>query len=76
MSSLDRLRALLAVRLSNLTDETTSPDRQRAVTTEHAERQGWPLVGLAEDLDVSASTVPPFERPALGPWLAQPKCHE
>lgn len=76
MSSGDGLRALLAVRLSNLTDETTSPDRQRAVTTEHAGRQGWPVVGVAEDLDVSASTVPPFERPALGPWLAEPQCHE
>lgn len=70
------MRALLAVRLSNLTDESTSPDRQRAVTAEHAGRQGWAVVGVAEDLDVSASTVPPFERPGLGPWLAEPTCHE
>jgi DNA invertase Pin-like site-specific DNA recombinase len=76
MGSGDGLRALLAVRLSNLTDETTSPERQRAVTTEHVRRQGWAVAGVAEDLDVSASVVPPFERPALGPWLAEPKCHE
>jgi DNA invertase Pin-like site-specific DNA recombinase len=34
------------------------------------------VVGIAEDLDVSASTVPPFERPHLGPWLREPRCHE
>jgi DNA invertase Pin-like site-specific DNA recombinase len=34
------------------------------------------VIGTAEDLDVSASTVPPFERPNLGPWLAEPGCHE
>jgi DNA invertase Pin-like site-specific DNA recombinase len=75
MGSTQVLRALLAVRLSHLTDESTSPDRQRAVTREHAVRQGWQVVGTAEDLDVSASTVPPFERPRLGPWLAEPQCH-
>jgi DNA invertase Pin-like site-specific DNA recombinase len=76
MGTTERLRALLAVRLSNLTDETTSPERQRCVTQEHAERQEWPVVDIAEDLDVSASTVPPFERPQLGPWLREPKCYE
>jgi hypothetical protein len=40
MGTTETLRALLAVRLSHLTDETTSPDRQRAVTRDHAERQG------------------------------------
>ena len=34
------------------------------------------MVGVAEDLDVSASTVPPFDRPQLGPWLAEPQCHQ
>lgn len=76
MGTTGTLRALLAVRLSHLTDESTSPDRQRAITREHAQRQGWQVIGTAEDLDVSASTVPPFERPKLGPWLAEPGCHE
>jgi DNA invertase Pin-like site-specific DNA recombinase len=75
MGSTESLRALLAVRLSHLTDETTSPDRQKAVTREHAERQGWHVIDTAEDLDVSASTVPPFDRPKLGPWLCEPACH-
>lgn len=51
MGSAEGLRALLAVRLSNLTDETTSPDRQRAVTREHAERQGWDVIDTADYLD-------------------------
>lgn len=76
MDTTESLRALLAVRLSNLTDETTSPQRQQAVTRGHAERQGWTVIGTAEDLDVSASTVPPFDRPHLGPWLREPHCHE
>jgi DNA invertase Pin-like site-specific DNA recombinase len=75
MTNTEPLRALLAVRLSHLTDETTSPERQRAVTRDHADRQSWQVVGTAEDLDVSASTVPPFDRPQLGPWLREPKCH-
>jgi DNA invertase Pin-like site-specific DNA recombinase len=76
MAITETLRAVVAVRLSSLTDETTSPERQDAVTRGHAERQGWEVVGKAEDLDVSASTVPPFERAQLGPWLSEPKCHE
>jgi DNA invertase Pin-like site-specific DNA recombinase len=76
MAITESLRALLGVRLSNLTDETTSPDRQDAITRGHAERQGWSVIGKAEDLDVSASTTPPFERAGLGPWLREPKCHE
>jgi hypothetical protein len=36
------------------------PERQAAVTREHAERQEWTIAGKAEDMDVSASTVPPF----------------
>ena len=76
MSVTESLRTLLAVRLSNLTDETTSPERQREVTQGHADQQGWTVVGTAEDLDVSASTVPPFDRPRLGQWLREPKYHQ
>ena len=76
MGSGESLRVLLAVRLSSLTDETTSPDRQRTVTVGHAERQGWVVIGTAEDLDVSASTVAPLDRPRLGPWPREPGCHE
>ncbi|ONI77278.1 hypothetical protein ALI144C_35045 [Actinosynnema sp. ALI-1.44] len=67
------LRAVLAVRLSNLTDETTSPARQKAITSGHADR---PVVAVVEDLDVSASMVGPFDRPELGQWLREPKSHD
>lgn len=40
MGSTQTQRVLLAVRLSHLTDESTSPDRQKTVTRDHAERQG------------------------------------
>lgn len=62
-------RALIAVRLSNLTDESTSPERQRAVCAALCEQRGYTVAGIAEDLDVSASTTTPFERPQLGDWL-------
>lgn len=64
-----QVRALIVVRLSNLTDETTSPERQLKVCQRFCEDRGWTVIGVAEDLDVSASTTSPFERPALRPWL-------
>ncbi|MFE1171573.1 recombinase family protein [Streptomyces sp. NPDC058773] len=66
------LRALVAIRLSVKTDETTSPKRQREAGDAAAERIGAELVGYAEDLDVSASKTTPFERPELGDWLSRP----
>lgn len=63
------VRVLIVVRLSNLTDETTSPARQLSVCKSYAEARGWSVVGVAEDLDVSASTTSPFDRPSLRSWL-------
>lgn len=59
---------LAAIRLSRLTDASTSPARQREVTTAWADQHGGTIVGEAVDLDVSGS-VNPFERDGLGPWL-------
>lgn len=64
-------RVLAIIRLSNETDETTSPDRQRALITNWAEANGHVLVGEAEDLDISGG-MRPFERPSLGGWLKTP----
>ena len=66
------LRALIAVRLSVRTDESTSPKRQREAGEAEARRLGAEVVGYAEDLDVSATRTTPFERPELGDWLARP----
>jgi site-specific DNA recombinase len=65
------MRLLAVTRLSDLTDETTSPERQKGKITRYADLHDHEVVGLAEDLDVSGS-ISPFARPALGPWLARP----
>lgn len=62
------LRALILVRLSRVTDATTSPERQEDACREFCTRQGMTVVGVAEDLDVSGST-DPLDRDGSGPWL-------
>ncbi|MFF1377561.1 recombinase family protein [Streptomyces sp. NPDC058308] len=74
----ETLRGVRCVRLSVLTDETTSPERQREADDKIAAELGVSFGegdGLREavDLDVSASKVSPFDRPALGSWLARPE---
>jgi site-specific DNA recombinase len=66
------LRALIVVRLSRVTDATTSPERQLQVCRELCEQRGYEVAGIAEDLDVSGA-VDPFDRksrPSLARWLA------
>jgi DNA invertase Pin-like site-specific DNA recombinase len=67
------LRGLSVLRLSVMTDESTSPERQRganheagaALNIDFGDRE-------AVDLGVSASKTTPFERPELGAWLKRP----
>lgn len=61
-------RLLGVIRLSRDTEESTSPDRQRAAIMDYAAEHGHTIIGWAEDIDVSGS-VSPFDRPGLGPWL-------
>lgn len=63
-------RVLGRVRLSKVTDATTSPERQRAVIEQWAAANGHQVIGWATDLDVSRS-VNPLEAPDLGPWLRE-----
>ncbi|WP_052397223.1 recombinase family protein [Streptomyces sp. NRRL F-5123] len=65
----DAPRALLSVRLSVLTDETTSPVRQELDLRILARERGCRVVGVASDLNVSATKVPPWKRKELGEWL-------
>jgi len=65
------MRLLGAVRLSDLTDESTSPERQNGKITSFAQLGNHELVYVAEDLDVSGA-VSPFDRPDLGQWLDRP----
>ncbi|MFD8088939.1 recombinase family protein [Streptomyces malaysiensis] len=62
-------RALLSIRLSVLTDETTSPVRQELDLRRFALMRGCRVIGVARDLNVSATKVPPWKRPELGEWI-------
>ena len=62
------MRALIVVRLSRVTEATTSPERQEQACRELCSQRGYEVVGVAEDLDVSGA-VDPFDRkkrPDLG----------
>lgn len=61
------MRVLGRIRLSKLTDESTSAARQRQIITNWAKSNDHEIVGWAEDLDVSGS-IDPFEAPALSEW--------
>lgn len=66
------MRALVVVRLSRVTDATTSPERQLEICQELCAQRGYEVVGVAQDLDVSGA-VDPFDRkkrPNLSRWLA------
>lgn len=58
------MRCLLYVRLSHLTDASTSPERQRAEGKAWIERHGAELVRVVEELDVSAFSTG-IDRPGL-----------
>ncbi|WP_037872709.1 recombinase family protein [Streptomyces sp. PsTaAH-124] len=62
-------RGLLSVRLSILTEDTTSPARQELDLRRHAANEGIRVVGVARDLGVSATKKAPWERKELGDWL-------
>ncbi|WP_093838574.1 recombinase family protein [Streptomyces aidingensis] len=68
-----QLRGVSALRLSVLTDETTSPERQRDANRRAAAALGFDLADReAVDLGVSASKTTPFQRSGLGAWLKRP----
>lgn len=69
------MRILGRIRLSRLTEESTSVERQRELIENWANTHGHEIVGWAEDIDVSGS-LSPFDTPELGQWLKKPKMHE
>ncbi|MFC4067987.1 recombinase family protein [Actinoplanes subglobosus] len=73
------MRLLGAIRLSRHrgeADPSTSPERQRAAIQAVAEAQHSEIIGWASDLDVSAISLPPFDRPELGKWLEGSRVRE
>jgi site-specific DNA recombinase len=69
-------RALGVVRLSELVDDTTSPERQKEIIKAKAAQRDGEVVAWATDLDVSATKYPPTKRPELARWLAQPEAYD
>ncbi|SEB66439.1 site-specific DNA recombinase [Gordonia malaquae] len=65
----------MVVRLSRETEATTSPERQLKDCEELCAERGYEVVGVAEDLNVSAA-VKPQERPKLGAWLKTPERYD
>ena len=61
------MRVLGRIRLSRMTEESTSAARQREIIEMRAKSNDHEIVGWAEDIDVSGS-VDPFDTPQLGPW--------
>lgn len=61
-------RDLIAARLSNDTDASTSVERQIEACLAKSKSDGGTVVAITKDVDVSGA-VSPFERPDLGPWL-------
>jgi DNA invertase Pin-like site-specific DNA recombinase len=64
------MRVLGRIRLSRLTEESTSAARQREIIEQWAAANDHEVIGWAEDIDVSGS-VDPFEAPALKEWWAR-----
>ena len=64
------MRVLGRIRLSRLTEESTSAARQREIIERWAADNNHEVIGWAEDIDVSGS-IDPFEAPALKEWWAR-----
>jgi DNA invertase Pin-like site-specific DNA recombinase len=62
-------RCLVAVlRLSRVTDATSSPQRQAKQIKAETKAVGGHIIGVADDMEVSGA-VNPLDRPKFGPWL-------
>jgi DNA invertase Pin-like site-specific DNA recombinase len=68
--TLSGLRAVVAARVSHVQGpEKTSHHLQKDKGVKCAENEGWDVVGIVEDLDVSAIKLGPWDRPDLKQWL-------
>lgn len=67
------MRVLAGVRVSRISDESTSPDRQIAAIRRWANANGHDVTDQAIDLDVSAFKVAPWERPEIGDRMSRPE---
>ncbi|WP_210576242.1 recombinase family protein [Streptomyces sp. GESEQ-4] len=70
------VRVLIALRISYLTDESTSLERQLKDAREYISKKAalglnWVEVGVARDVHVSATKQHPLDRTELGNWLKE-----
>lgn len=70
-----QLRAIAAVRLSHLTDATTSVGTQAESIEDYCKRKNIKIVASTSDLDVSGGK-PIQERPGVGEWLTEEHINE
>ncbi|PHQ48869.1 hypothetical protein BLA24_27805 [Streptomyces cinnamoneus] len=64
------MRAAVYVRLSRETEESTSPERQRAACEALCQARGWQVIAVEEDIDVSGYSRG-LDRPGLQRILAR-----
>lgn len=64
--------AVGAIRLSSLTDSTSSPERQREIIEHEAALAQVDRLIFTEELDISATEVSVWDRPDLKYWLEHP----
>ncbi|HEU5471659.1 MAG TPA: recombinase family protein, partial [Actinophytocola sp.] len=64
--------AVGAIRLSSLTDSTSSPERQREIIEGEAGLIRADKLIFTEELDISATSVAVWDRPDLRYWLDNP----
>lgn len=63
-------RVVIYARISVSTDESVSIARQIDLARTHAKAKGWAVVGEFQDEGISATSVPPEERPGWSALLA------
>lgn len=69
------MRVLGRIRLSKLTENSSSIERQRQLIQNWADANDHTVVAWAEDIDVSGA-LSPFKTKSFGPYLTKPLCDE
>jgi len=62
-------KVLIVARLSRLNEVSESIERQIEDCRAVCDRNGWEVLGVAQDVNVSAGKTSPFERPELREWI-------
>lgn len=66
-------RAVIVTRLSREVENSTSIERQEQYCREKCEAEGWEVIGVARDVNVSAGGRSPWQRAGLSEWIGKHK---